>query len=282
MKLTRRRKCSDFTNPKPTCYTKDDLLAFSSDWNSEHPENKIKNAKSLTKQNLWIELRKRHKTIHEDLWPKKTRKTKKTSKSFAPKVPSQWNKNPNSWLSDADILRAMRRYEKKFPKFHFLEPAPIDFDTKDHHGRCAYSNLCNYSYSDLAKKYNSFAAIFNTDPHDKSGQHWIAFFVNLKKGEISYFDSVADPPPKEVKNLINRFAKEGQAYLKNKTIKVNYNKTRHQLGNTECGVYCLAFVHHMLINGNFDSFTQERIPDEKIVKLRAYFFDDVTGVYDSI
>tara|TARA_B100001079_G_C16057070_1_gene359701 strand:- start:395 stop:511 length:117 start_codon:yes stop_codon:yes gene_type:complete len=38
----------------------------------------------------------------------------------------------------------------------------------------------------------------------------------------------------------------------------------------------------MLINGNFDSFTQERIPDEKIVKLRAYFFDDVTGVYDSI
>ena len=87
---------------------------------------------------------------------KKPEKPKKLPNHFRPKVPNEWNKNPNSWLSDADISRAMRRYEKKFPKFHFLEPAPIDFDTKDNYGRCAYSNLCNYSYSDLAKKYNSF------------------------------------------------------------------------------------------------------------------------------
>lgn len=277
MKFTRRRKCSDFTNPKPTCYTKGQLIEFANDWNKQNKDNKIKNIRSLNKTKLWLELRKRHKTVHEDQWSKKTRKS---NSRFAPKVPNEWNKNPNSWLSDDDISQAMVRYKKKFPKFHFLEPAPIDFDVKDYSGRCAYSNLCNYTYPGLAKKYNSFGAIFNTDPHDKSGQHWIALYVDLKNGEISYFDSVSDPPPKEVKKLIERFKREGEIHLKDKTISVNYNKTRHQLGNTECGVYCLAFIHHMIINGDFDAFAQERVPDNKIVKLRSYFFDDVTGLYD--
>lgn len=284
MKLTRRRKCSDFKNPKPTCYTKEQLIEFTSLWNKDHPSQKIKNAKSLNKLQLWNELRKRHNTSHEDHWISKTRKSNKLDRatleeSFAPKVPHDWFANPNSWLSDEDISKAMCIYEKKFKKFHFLEPAPIDFDTKDSLGGCKYSNLCNYTYEGLAKKYTSFGAIFNTDPHDKGGQHWISMFVNLKKGQIFYFDSVGDPPPREIKALIERLQTEGEKYL-NKKITVKHNETRHQLGNTECGVYCIAFIHHMLLDGNFDVFEQDRIPDEEIEKMRAYFFDDIEGVYE--
>ena len=50
---------------------------------------------------------------------KKPEKPKKLPNHFCTKVPNEWNKNPNSWLSDADISRAMRRYEKNFPNFIF-------------------------------------------------------------------------------------------------------------------------------------------------------------------
>ena len=65
-----------------------------------------------------------------------------------------------------------------------------------------------------------------------------------------------------------------------KKIKINYNKIEHQKLFTECGIYCLAFMHHMLItDGDFSIFNQERIADEKIEFLRAFFFDDVEGIY---
>ena len=102
----------------------------------------------------------------------------------------------------------------------------------------------------------------------------------FKKGEIYYFDSVGDDPPPEVQNLIERFRTEGAKHL-NKKIKVHINRTVHQLGNTECGIYCLAFIHHMLTNGDFN-ILQKRVPDDEIAKLRAFFFDDVQGVYDNI
>tara|TARA_B100000902_G_scaffold391392_1_gene441971 strand:- start:4557 stop:5405 length:849 start_codon:yes stop_codon:yes gene_type:complete len=282
MKFTRRRKCSDFTNPKPTCYNRTQLVNLAKEWNKNNPKQKIKKLNSLSKIAIWKELRIRHKTDHEDKWVKNSNKTRRNLKtdSFAPKVPDSWEYQPNAWLSDEDISKAMSIYEKKFKKFHFLEPAPIDFDTKNPSGKCAYSNLCNYTYKDLAKKYDSFGAIFNTDPHDKGGQHWIALFVKLKKGEIYYFDSVGDPPPKEVKSLINRFSLEGAEYLQVPRISIRINKTRHQHGNTECGVYCLAFIHHMLTNGDFSIFDKKRIPDNEIATLRSYFFDDINGVYN--
>tara|TARA_B100001996_G_scaffold288651_1_gene228911 strand:+ start:1360 stop:2208 length:849 start_codon:yes stop_codon:yes gene_type:complete len=282
MKFTRRRRCSDFTNPKPTCYTKTQLIDLVKEWNKNNPNEKINKASSLSKTAIWKELRNRHKTDHEDKWVKYSNKTRRNLKCnrFAPKVPDSWESQPNTWLSDEDISKAMCIYEKKFKKFHFLEPAPIDFDTKKSSGKCAYSNLCNYTYKDLAKKYNSFGAIFNTDPHDKGGQHWIALFVNLKKGEIFYFDSVGDKPPKEVQSLINRFRSEGEKYLNIDSVSVRINKTRHQHGNTECGIYCLAFIHHMLTNGDFSIFDNERIPDNEIITLRSYFFDDIKGIYN--
>ena len=94
----------------------------------------------MKKKVLWEQLRKRHKTSHEDQWHKtnKTRKSKVNTYEdvSAPKVPDEWNNNPNAWLSDEDISKAMLLYENKFKDFHFLEPAPIDFNAKDEYGRC--------------------------------------------------------------------------------------------------------------------------------------------------
>ena len=290
MVYTRRRKCSDFSPPKPTCYTKDQLLGLAKDWNSAHPKNKITSITRMNKQNLWVELQKKHGTYHEDQWIRRSKKTRKNPRpyeaAFLPKVPAGWNANiddEKNWLSSEDINRVMHAYEKQFRKFNFAEIVPIDFGTKTLTGKCAFieSNLCNEKYANLAKKYTTFAIVFNTDTHDGPGQHWISMFVDFKKGEICYFDSVGDAPPTQVKKLIERLQKEGNAHHK-RPVKVFINKTRHQLKNTECGIYCLVFVRHMLMNGDFNQFSNYRLADEDAFKYRSYFFDDLHGVYDHV
>tara|TARA_Y100000389_G_scaffold103140_1_gene100037 strand:+ start:5996 stop:6871 length:876 start_codon:yes stop_codon:yes gene_type:complete len=281
-KLT-RRKCRDLRYPKPTCYTRSQLLKVASDWNKNNSENKIKNYSRLRKNRLWKELSKR-RGINESEWVTKNEKVNEDlNDRLAPKVPDEWAKNKNAWLSDIDLFNAMKAYVKQYSKYHFLWPAPIDFGDKTLSGKCAWSDLCNYSYSGLSKDYNYFGVIFNTDPHHLSGQHWISMFIDLKNGEICYYDSVGDEPPPEVKKLLNRLEKEGNEYLSSKKskkkIQVKINKNRHQYKNTECGIYSLAFLHHMLSDGNFEKFTENGYPDEEIMKLRAHFFDDTDNIY---
>lgn len=278
----KRRKCSNFTAPKPTCYKKSQLEDFARDWNLNNPANKITNIQHQSKQKLWDELRNRHGTDREETWVERTSHIdkKRAKTAFAPIVPNEWRKNKNAWLSDEDIHNVMSLCEKNYEGFHFLEPAPIDFDTKTRYGTCAYSGLCNYTYKDLATRYKTFGAIFNTDKHNEPGQHWIALFVNLEKGEISYFDSVGKGPPEEIQKLILRFEKQGNEYFGMKKVKVNINKTQHQYGNTECGIYCLAFIYHMLETDNFTKFNIRRIDDKTISRLRAFFYDDIHGIYE--
>ena len=281
---SRRRKCSDFTAPKPTCYKKSHLQDFVRDWNISNPSNKILINQHDTKQQIWETLRDYYGTDREERWIERTKHiNKKNAKySFAPVVPTEWRTNKNTWLSDEDIHNVMRLCEQNHEGFHFLEPAPIDFDAKTRYGTCAYSDLCNYTYKNLASTYNTFGAIFNTDKNHEPGQHWIALFVNLIKGEISYFDSVGKGPPPEINKLILRFQKQGNEYFKGtKKIRVNVNKTQHQQGNTECGIYCISFIYHMLITDNFNKFNVQRIDDKSISQLRAFFFDDIHGIYKS-
>lgn len=276
-----RRKCSDFKSPLPTCYTRDELITLVEEWNDNNPKRKIVKTKSSTKTELWNKLRERHGNVNEDTWSNSSA----LKAAFAPITRLSWKQNKNTWLDEDDIARVMKCFQKNFVKFHYIHPPPIDFDERDpiNKQRCAYSILCNYNYKDLASKYNTFGVIFNTDVNDGPGKHWVALFVDLVKGEISYFDSVGDEPPKEVNKLIKRLKKQGNEYFKmnglNRKIKININRTQHQHERTECGVYCLTFIYYMLKIGEFDHFNSRPIYDFDIETLRGYFFDDGNRVY---
>ena len=56
---------------------------------------------------------------------------------------------------------------------------------------------------EFAENKNKLGIILNTDPHNKSGEHWISMFVNIKKRFIVYFDSNGNEAPKQVIKLIN-------------------------------------------------------------------------------
>ena len=90
-------------------------------------------------------------------------------------APSYEN-NINEWLSSVDIESVMHQYEDIYPEFKFLGPSPIDFDSRIQFRRCVCGLKFNIDVNQLKDGKIKIAFIFNTDPHYKSGSHWIAMF----------------------------------------------------------------------------------------------------------
>ena len=86
------------------------------------------------------------------------------------------------------------------------------------------------------------ALIANTDPHDKPGQHWVAFYRS-KTGSLEYFDSFGLPPlVDDLRKYINRGAHS----------KFSYSRIQVQDASAEtCGNHCIAFVKHRLLDQPF-------------------------------
>ena len=237
-----------------SCYTNGDLIKLKNIWNARHsnPEQKI--TTNEPKQ-IHAALSQQMKTVcnQESCWLKQQfidsglAKTIKAG-AFAPNAPIEWNKNPNEWLSSIDITNVMHQYEKAYKCFDFIGPTPIDFDTKIMYNTCVWKELCNFSIADqIKRKKTKIGIIFNTDTHDKSGQHWISMFINIRSGLIFFFDSVGEKAPPEIMRLVERIIQQGKELPIPINFKFDQNyPVEHQYGNTECGIYSLFFIIHML------------------------------------
>ena len=78
--------------------------------------------------------------------------TELKSYTFAPKSPSSWKKDPNTWLTSVDIEKVMKQYERKYNHFEFIGPSPIDFDHHKIYGECVWEELCKFSLQDNIKR----------------------------------------------------------------------------------------------------------------------------------
>ncbi len=169
------------------------------------------------------------------------------------------------WLSTIDINQVLKQYEEKYPDFLFLGAVPIDFDDLDY---LPFKKLnFNKIKSDGIKR---IGVIFNLDEHDKSGSHWVSLFSDLEKAQVYFSDSYAIPPEKR----ISAFMKRISDHLEKEGLKcdVRYNKTRHQRGGSECGVYSINFILRLLKGKTFDHITRKRLSDSKVNKCRAIYF----------
>lgn len=171
------------------------------------------------------------------------------------------------WLSTYDINYALAQYEKKYDDFKFLGAVPIDFAELDD---LPFKTL---NLNELYKKgIKRIGVIFNLDEHYKSGSHWVSLFADLEKGQIYFADSVAIAPEKRIVDFISII----EDFLINKrNIKrpdIKYNKTQHQKGNSECGVYSINFILRLLKGKTFEHITSKRVPDAKINKCRMVYF----------
>ena len=117
-------------------------------------------------------------------------------------------------------------------------------------------NLTNVYMKDEYKfEYGNF--IINLDDSKGNGSHWVAIIVNPEY--CLYFDSYGAYPPKTLLKQLKIY----------KTI--YYNKFIIQsLSSILCGFYCIAFLHYLQTNNNFNiidsynNFTKNFVNNESI------------------
>ena len=263
-----------------TCYDNADLMRLKDAWNARHTDMKITSNNPAV---IWNSLKTYYsKTCdRESCWIKNlvkgTKMEKELMESFAPESPKEWKINKNEWLSSIDILQVMGQYEKKYKCFEFMGPSPIDYYVVPNvHEKCVWPELCGFQLSEqIAKGKTKIGVIFNLDPHTKGGSHWVSLFINIKKKWIFYYDSAGEDIPKEIKKLVDTVMEQGKQM--SPPIHFHFDKNypvEHQYGNTECGMYSLFFIVHMLE----DKFTTHylkthKFNDKYMEKFRNVYFN---------
>jgi hypothetical protein len=192
-----------------------------------------------------------------------------------PSAPDSWASSGTEWLSSEDIDKAQEHYTKLIPDYYYTGSVPIDFDRHNKTGTCLVSSLCSMKISELYKKgYRRVGIVFNTDPSDGPGEHWIAAFADfrdeLKHPKMTFFDSYARAPEPEIKRLMTRWKEQLDEMKKfEEPTELSYNAVRHQFKDAQCGMYCIYFLHCCL----FDIPMDKTIPDDVVMMMRPLFFN---------
>jgi hypothetical protein len=190
--------------------------------------------------------------------------------TFRPEGPS----GKFEWLNTLHINEVMDQYENYYKDFKFLGAVPIDFDELTPLG------IKNLNYKKLVDQgIYKLGIVFNLDEHYKKGSHWVAMFSNLKDGGIFFYDSYAhksgDEIDPRIRKLMRRIAKFCQTDMGIKHPIVDYNKIRHQYGNSECGVYSMHFILRMLKGESFEDICKSKTTDKQVNECRKTYFKNV-------
>jgi hypothetical protein len=282
-----------------TCFSQAALERLISIWNRLYPSNKIvkmRDGKKLSKKELWKEMNKRMSSQckgsgKEFCWVDKLEGAKKDPeiiKTLRPVKPSEWYKKPYAWLSNYDIEAVMQQYQDDPSfKYQFLGVFPIDFQATDSFGVCLFKEICNINISHLYKKgIHYIGLITNLDKHDQSGSHWTSLFACIDPEKPSfgayYYDSVSRNPPQEIDTFMKKLKKQAEGIAAEKKItrpfRTDYNENRHQYGDSECGVFSMAYQIRWLDKLKkkptitFEEIEKVKTNDSKIHKLRNVLF----------
>jgi len=191
-----------------------------------------------------------------------------------PRAPKEWMVNRYEWLSSDDIAAVEKNYEDIFTDYCFIGSVPIDFDLKSETQVCVVSALCKARLDKLYESgHQRIGIIFNTDPHDGPGEHWVALFCDIRPElefpRITYFDSYAHTPEKEIQTLMKRWKEQwDETKIHDKPMKMSYNATRHQFKDSECGMYCLYFHYACLMGIPMET----QVPDDIVNGFRNLLF----------
>jgi hypothetical protein len=279
-------KCSPYQNKNIdhelkdfTCYSRSNLQLFKNVWNANSSDKIVTN----NSREIWEYFKnKLDKQCYDELcWLKNTPLSKVNNSEllikeiFKPFSPESWSNKPNTWLSSVDIIKIMKQYEKSHSYFKFIGPSPIDFDSKELFSTCVWEQLCNFNLEEHIKnKITKIGVIFNTDPHNKPGQHWIALFLDLTKKFIFYFDSNGSKTPKQIQVLIDRIVNQAHN-LNIKLITDNNEGFTHQFSDGQCGMYSLYFIIELLQeNKTYNYFKTTRIKDETMKEYRKKYYNE--------
>jgi hypothetical protein len=260
-------------NISQSCLNPDAIKLIKEGYNKAHPNNIINTSdpqkiiSTIMKNDNFTDERQLIKYINDT-----TKQKQILDDNFAPNHPDSWNSNPDEWLSNEDIDEFLNDLEKKYADFNALKTTPIDFDTNVG-GQCVEKELCDFSLKDnLDNGKTRFGTVFNLDKHNMPGSHWVSLFIDIKKESIIFFDSALSGVPKEIKKFVSRV--QDQAKKMKLNLKFYTNKSEHQKGDTECGMYSIYFITKMLSDfESLDTFLTGKISDEEVFKLRTKYYN---------
>ena len=255
-------------NNKKTCYTAKQLKKIAQAWNAYNGKKMVNPNVGLN--NLWEDLNKQLKDQcnNEWCWMERDfmsgyRDREFTEETFRPTGPHE-----KKWLSTSQIARVLKQYQKEVADFISMGPVPIDFANFS-------PEIAQIDVKYLHKKgITKVGIVFNTDPSDKPGQHWISMFIDFNEAEIGFFDSFGKcPPPMPIQELISHISSQPTiSSSKRNNWKIQCNTIRHQRANTECGVYCIYFISERLKGRSFREISRSIVRDEEMVQQRREYF----------
>ena len=189
-----------------------------------------------------------------------------------PMAPEAWKKDPDMWLDSVNITEVMNQYEEAYPKFEFMGPFPIDFASKDPYQeggepRCLMNEVCEFRVQKAIQSgTESVGIVYNLDPHDKGGSHWVATFLDIKHHRCLYFDSYGMKPPAQIAKFMKWLTTQDPS------LTLSYNSKRIQFKNTECGMYSMYFIIRMLMGDEFVSFSRASPKDDIMMSVRKCLY----------
>ena len=229
----------------------------------------------------WMTQRTRCKT--ERCWLEKAtmdaNKKKELLKTyFRPTKPSGWDADPDEWLDSNNIADVLRQYEEVYPEFKFFGTNPIDFAAPDPYtegaaekGKCLEDAICKLNLKEMESNGKTkLGFVYNLDPSDKGGSHWIASFTDIPAHRTYYFDSYGMKPPPQIARFMRSLT------LQDPLMKLEYNSRRFQFGDSECGMYSIYFIISMLEGDNFRKFCRRAPRDGVMLELRHVFFNSTS------
>lgn len=265
------KHCAPGRGDDQTCYNLDQLKKIAAAYNVHYPTQQIKVNQS--KQALWNSIRSRlaGQCDNEYCWIDQEflsniRDEEMLSHTFRPKKPL----GKYQWLTTSNIHDVMKQYERMYNDFVFFGPVPIDF----------YKSVPEAANINVVSLYRRgirrIGYVFNTDPSDKPGRHWISMFIDLNPHQpaINFFDSFAVcPPPPEIQRLIRHISGYAEdLYGPGVRFTVNCNMVKHQYANSECGVYSIYFITESLKGRNFNQISGNIVRDEQMNQRRDEYF----------
>jgi hypothetical protein len=193
-----------------------------------------------------------------------------------PKMPTEWRKNPNAWLSNFELDAVMAQYESTYPEFKYMGTQMSDFMARKGDGSCV-SDLCD---RDWMRGDRMYGFIMNMDVHTGRGTHWVGIVLDCRtrlKPVCYYYDSLGRPPPATSRPFFEycatRVSSQRPKAAYRHFIKHSlYNTNVHQRGNTECGMHSLQFLDAMVRGISFKAYCAAPWDDQDAFKKRMEFF----------
>lgn len=198
---------------------------------------------------------------------------------FPPPRPEKWDQDPDTWLTNFDIMDVLNQYETAYPNFAFIGPSPINYNTRLSGIKCVCPKLCQLNLSKYLNHIDpkrgvpidKIGIVFNLDPHHKSGSHWVSMFIDLVDNFVFFFNSTGSRIPKRINNLVIDVIRQGEKLTPPKKMVFHQNtNTAHQKANTECGMYCMYFIITMLLREkeiNYTSTESKKLSVSELIHL---------------